>query len=223
MGTGRKLLWVALAAVLLAGSAYGQFSGGGNTTNNGALPNANGQLPSMVGGVATSTIWVPTAAQTITTTTETSCFSSTGAGPGQTIPANGPYIGNRYRLRCNGIYTTGLANVATIAVKMKWGSTVITTGTTAALNSSLTNMPFYIDETCTLRTVGASGTVVCTGDIKIATAVLNIGLLSTAIYTTGTATIDTTQSSKVDITLTVSSLVGSPSISTIDGAVEILY
>lgn len=180
-------------------------------------------LVSMASGRAPSTIYVPTAAQTINTTGDTSCFSATGVGPGLTITGGVPYAGNRFRLRCNGIYTTPLANAAAVTMKVKWGATVVASNTTVALTSSLTNMPFYIEETCTIQSSGASGTMVCSGHIDFAVAALNIALLSTSVFTASASTINTTATSKLDITMALSGVVGSPALTVTDGSAEILY
>lgn len=188
----------------------------------GVTPNLQGQLPSMANGIAPSTIFATTASSTINSSSDVSCFG-TGAGAGTTIPANGPYIGNTYRLICRGIYTTPAVNLSTSTVKIKWGATTVASVTTAALTSSATNLPFSIDVICTIRTTGASGSMICGGSFQYAGALTGIATVFNSLSIASVATIDTTVSSKIDATMAINGSLTTQTASGIVGVVEILY
>lgn len=176
----------------------------------------------MANGIAPSTIFATTASSTINSSLDVSCFG-TGAGAGATIPANGPYIGNTYRLICRGIYTTPAVNLSTSTVKIKWGATTVASVTTAALTSSATNLPFSIDVICTIRTTGASGSMICGGSFQYAGALTGIATVFNSLSIASVATIDTTVSSKIDATMAINGSLTTQTASGIVGVVEILY
>jgi hypothetical protein len=184
----------------------------------GITPNANGQVPSMSSGVAPSTIYVPTAAQTIATTSETSLFSSTGSGPGQTVAASVQYAGNRFWFHAGGVITTPVGG-GTVTLKIKYGSTAVLTVSGVALSISLTNQPWVYDAYCTIRTVSgtpSSSTMSCSGDL--------IGATTTpqAFANTSAVNIDTTTSAKIDTTWTWAS-VTTQTLTETDSHVQIMY
>lgn len=186
-------------------------------------PNAQGQLPSMVGGVAPSTILISNAAQSIASTSDVSCFSATITGPGATIPANGPYAGNTYRLICRGVFSTPLTSVGTLTAKIKWGATTVSSVTSATLTASATNLPFYIDVICTIQTSGASGTMSCGGAFNYSAALIGLGPVLNNLTTTSPVTINTTTNSKIDATLAFSSIAGGQTATGTVGTIEVLY
>jgi hypothetical protein len=194
-----------------------------SANSSGVFPNAQGQLPSMVGGVAPSTILVSNAAQTINSGSDTSCFSSTAVGPGATIPANGPYAGNTYRLICRGVYTTPALNTSTVTAKIKWGATTVATVTSAALTVSAANLPFTIDVICTIQTAGSSGTMSCGGSFQYAGALTGLATVFNALTIASAATINTTTSSKIDATLSISGTITTQTMSAVVGTIEVLY
>jgi hypothetical protein len=157
-----------------------------------------GQIPSMGGGRAPSTIWIPTAGVTIATTGETSCFSATGQGPGRTITGGVPYAGNEFFLHCAGTVTTPIGG-GTVTIKVKWGSVAVATLSGAALTVSLTNQPWTIDANCTMQSVSgtaSSSTMVCSGLFSGGPTVpTNFGSVSAA-------TVDTTANQLLDMTWT---------------------
>jgi hypothetical protein len=188
-----------------------------------STPAVNSPMLSMAGGTAPSTIYVPTASQTIASTSDVSCFSSTGQGPGATIAANGAYVGNAYRLHCSGVYTTPIGNTATLTAKIKWAATTIATATTGALPVSATNLPFWFDAFCVIQTIGATGTIVCWGNLTYSTALIGVAALSNILQTTSAITIDTTASSKIDATAAWSTTAGGQTATAIEGNIEILF
>lgn len=205
--------WTALAAA--------QSIGG----SSGISANSQGQLPSMIQGVAPSTILISNAAQTINSGSDTSCFSATSVGaPGlNTIPANGPYAGNTYRLLCRGVYTTPALNTSTTTVKIKWGATTVSTVTSAALTVSAVNLPFTIDVLCTIQSPGASGTMSCAGSFQYAAALTGLATVYNSLTIASAATINTTTSSKVDVTFSISGSITTQTIVGLEGIVEVLY
>lgn len=213
-----KACLAAILAALIGGSAYGQ-----SADSSGIMPNSLGQIPSMANGVAPSTIWSAQARQTIASASDVSCFSATGSGPGLTIPANGPYAGNQYLLTCKGVYSVPNLNVATLTAKIKWGSTTVVSVTAPAIAVLTTNFPFTANASCTVLTSGASGTMECFASLCFSTVLTNIAPLCSFAITSSGVTIDTTVSSKIDMTAAWSSIAGGQTASTIIGNAMILY
>lgn len=187
------------------------------------VPAVNSPMLSMGGGTAPSIIYTTTANQTIALASDVSCFSATGQGPGQTIAGNAAYVGNTYRLQIRGVYSTPLANVATVTGKLKWGSTTIATITTAALPASASNFPFFIDLICVIRSIGGSGSIVCTGGLSYVSALSGLSFLYNDLTTVSPVTIDTTTASVLDITGAWSTVAGGQTASGITGTIEILF
>lgn len=187
-------------------------------------PAVNSPLLSMAGGTAPSTIWAATARQTMATTSDVSCFSATGQGPGLTIPANGAYAGNQYQLTCNGVYSVPALNAATIVLKTKWASTAVaTSGNILPTAAVATNFAFSAVTTCTVITIGASGTMECFGQVCFSSGLLGAALSCGYFLTPSAQTIDTTVNSKIDITAAWSSVAGSQTATTVFGTAMILF
>lgn len=215
-----RLFWLAFLALSFCTAAYGD-----GLQVPGIVPNAQGQVPSMVGGVAPSTILISNAAQTIASTSDVSCFSATALGaPGlNTIPANGPYAGNTYHIWCQGTLTTPAITPGTLTVKIKWGATTVVSVTTASLTASATNLPFTLDEICTIQSSGTNGTMSCGGSFSYAAALTGLAFLNNGMTTTSPVTINTTTSSKLDATLAFSTVAGSQTATGTVGLIEVLY
>lgn len=184
-------------------------------------PNAMGQVPSMVGGVAPSIIAVLNSNVASSTSSDTNCYSGTVVGAGTNIPANGPYIGNTYRLLCSGVYSVGVS-VSSATMKIKFGSATIASATTASLPVSVSNLPFLVDVRCTIRSIGASGGMVCSGIAQFSTAATTA---PPVIMSSGASpvAIDTTVANTFQITSALTSIIGSPSITATGGSIEVLY
>lgn len=193
-----------------------------------ATPNSKGQYPSMGGGTGPSTFYVPTTSgAAINSTSDTSCFSSTGVNT-QTITVSTspqiPYVANSFRMRCGGTITTTLATVGTLTVKVKWGSVTVTSITTPGLAVNISNAAFRIEAECTIRSISATpsaSTIICSGELKLAS-----GLAVTIPQVFASAapvSVDTTTNVKPDLTLSWSSIVGSPTAVGTEGSYEILY
>lgn len=186
-------------------------------TGAGQCP-SGGQIASMGGGRAPSTIWVPTAAVTIGTTSETSVFSATGQGPGQTITGGVPYVGNEFHLHAAGVVTTPIGG-GTVTLKVKWGTVAVATLSSGTLAISLTNQPWTIDASCTIRSISASvssSTMVCSGFFIGATAV------GVAFGSVAAVSVDTTANQVLDISWTWGT-VTTQTVTVNDSVVEIKY
>lgn len=200
--------------------------------NGAALtPPVNSPMLSMAGGTAGSTIWSPTATVSIATGAETSCLSATGQGPGQTITPStnpvAPYVGNSFLLQCTGIYSTPIANVATITPKIKWGSVVVAGGTASSgLQASATNFQFTLTGMCTLITISGSAnssTVMCSGTFTYAQGLTGSSTVTTSFQSNSPVSVDTVSAFKPDITMTWSSVAGGQTATSLMGLVQILF
>jgi hypothetical protein len=174
----------------------------------------------LVGTGVASTLWTSAAAQSMASTSDVSCFSPSGTGPGQTVPANTVSIGNYFHLYCTGYYSTPIANTATVTVKINWGGTNIVSITTAALPASASNFPFTLDVVCTVRTIGATGTIICSGGLYYSAALAGVALLFNSMLST-TVVINTTTSNKIDVTAAWSTVAGSQSAVAVVGSIQL--
>lgn len=192
-------------------------------------PNAQGQIPSMATGVAPSTIWVPIATQSISTATDTSCFSSTGKGPGQTImpAANVPYVGNTFVMLCEGVFTTPAIGTVGAVAKVKWGATTVATATSSGLAASATNnLQWSMQAKCTLITVSAtpsSSTAMCWGTFTYGQGLTGLSPIVTNFQSASPVNVDTTAAFKIDMTLALASALGTENLTALGGSVQIIY
>lgn len=217
-----KIFWIVLCVIFGAVN----LAGGAALT-----PAVNAPMLSMAGGTAGSTIWSPTATVSIATAAETSCLSATGQGPGQTITPStnpvAPYVGNAFSLQCTGIYSTPVANVATITPKIKWGSVVVAGGTASSgLQASATNFQWTLNGTCTLITISGSAnssTVMCSGTFTYAQGLTGSSVVVTSFQSNSPVSVDTVSAFKPDLTLTWSSVAGGQTATGLMGLVQILF
>jgi hypothetical protein len=109
-------------------------------------------------------------------------------------------VGKKFRFNAKGtIQTTGSVN---LTVKMKLGSTILANTGSLALTSSISASTYFeIDSTFTIRTTGATGTVIGSGKITSDTNLVN-GVTSkfVNIATQNELTIDTTSDKIFDVT-----------------------
>lgn len=193
------------------------------------VPAVNSTMLNMAGGTPPSTIWVPTATQAIGTG-DTSCFSATGQGPGQTITPTtspvAPYVGNAFQLSCSGVFTTGLTT-ATITTKIKWGSTTVASATSANLTISLTNAQWTAQATCVVIAISATpsaSTVMCSGNFTYAAVTSGSNpVVTTNFQSTSPVSVDTTAAFKPDLTLSLSSTSSGQSATSLMGADQIVF
>lgn len=113
--------------------------------------------------------------------------------------------GKKYRFNAKGLITTSAASAGNIIARMKLGSVVVASSSTS-LQTSISSKYFEIDCTFTIRSQGASGTVVGSG--KMLTDNQYLALSNTpiiSITSLGSRTIDTTVDTTFDFTLQNSS------------------
>lgn len=143
-------------------------------------------------------LYAATTDSTLTNTITETSIIPTGIGT-LTAPANFLVVGKVLRARIAGIYTTPGLGTPAITVKIKLGSTVIGSVTTSSLAVGITGARFYGDSYITVRSIGASGSVVIdsgvtyntTGNVIVSDA-LNNGAAAVTIDTTGSLTMDVT-------------------------------
>jgi hypothetical protein len=116
-----------------------------------------------------------------------------GAATNAAIPTPAD-IGTIFRLRAGGIMTTPASGATTIIVTPRWGTT--TGGTSlgasaasATVGVSQTNVPWELDGTMVIRTLGATGTAIATVVLTVATGVLASNVVAGS---NGSVTINTT-------------------------------
>lgn len=140
--------------------------------------------------------FVQTANANLNTSVTETTLIGTGIGTA-TLPANFLTIGKTIRVKMMGFYGTKASPVGALTVRLKYGSTTLLT-LSPTLVVSLTNQPFFLDFDITCRTTGATGTVFAQGIGDFYSAAATSGPITGV--TTATTTIDTTASSKIDIT-----------------------
>ncbi len=194
-------------------------------------PNALGQVPSMGGGVAPSTIWVtsPSSTQAINSTTDTSCFSSTGKGPGQTITpvTNIPYQGNLFVMECEGIYSSPVVNTIGIIPKIKWNSTTIAGGVSSSgVQASASNFQWKLNAKCVVIAASLTpnaSTVSCWGTFSYAQSVTGSAPVVTSFQSLTPVAVDTTAPFKIDMTMAWSGTPTTQSATSLAGNIVIYF
>lgn len=145
----------------------------------------------------TKVIFAATAAATVASSTSETTIAGSGIGS-LTLPANFITVGKTFKLRAWGVYGTKAAPVGTFTLRFKYGSTTLIS-LAPTLTASLTNQMWEIEAEFTCRTTGATGTVFPQAELNLFTSTTAGGLIVAG--PTATTTIDTTASSKVDITV----------------------
>lgn len=201
----------------------------------GVTPSVNSPLLSMANGTAPSTIWASAAGASITTTADTSCFSATGSGPGQTItptttPVVAPYQYNNFTLTCEGTYASPAIGTVGIVSKVKWGSVTVATATSPGLAASSTNtLQWTAWAKCTLQTANNgsanSSTVSCCGAFTYAqgAGATSLAVITTPFFSASPVTVDTSAAFKIDLTLALASTLGTENLTGIGGLVKIEF
>lgn len=153
-----------------------------------------------------------------TSTTETTLIG-TGTGTA-TLAANFLTVAKTIKVRMWGFYGTKASPVGALTIRFKYGSTTLVT-LSPTLTVSLTNQPFNLEFELTCRTTGATGTVFAQGEGRFYSAAGTVGNISGV--TTATTTIDTTASSKIDITAQWATSNASNTITSTNYSMEVLY
>jgi hypothetical protein len=175
------------------------------------IPTSSGN-PIRVSG----TMFTQTAnAQVQNTVTETSLIG-TGIGS-NTIKANSSGIGTTYRLSMWGYISNTGSPFAQIKIKI--GSVVIFDTTSSGMFAITGNQNFKVSALFTVRSLGASGTVIGQGEFEYATsASTQYQILFQT--NTATSTIDTTTDQTIDVTFTWNTANASNSINSTNYLLE---
>jgi hypothetical protein len=150
-----------------------------------------------------------TAAATIANSTTETSLIGTVSGPGKTLSANRLVVGENFKGRFRGRYST--TGTPTLQIKVKMGSVVLLDTGAVTLGSAVSNKEFELEFDATCRTAGASGTVFAQGKAIFDTTIV-------PIVNTAAATIDTTASQAIDVTATWGT---ANSANTITGAIGV--
>lgn len=144
-------------------------------------------------------LYVSTAnGQVTNTTTETTLV---GFGIGSlTFPANSLFVGRTIRLQLYGLLSTA-AVPGTLRIQVKLGSTTILDTAAQTVASTLSDFVWKIDAMITVRTTGATGTVMGQSAFEFQASSL-AALLAWAMTNTAAVTVDTTVSNALDVTAT---------------------
>lgn len=216
----KKFFAAALVLLLAASAGFGAA----------LTPAVNAPLLSMAGGTAGSSIWSPTAAVTSTSTSDTSCFSATGQGPGQTITPTtspvAPYVGNSFLMQCAGVLSAPGVSVVGLVTKVKWGSVTVATVTTSAPTASSVNLQWTLYSWCTINTISATpsaSTVTCLGAFTYSAAATGSPIVTSSFQSTSPVSVDTTAAFKLDLTLAWASTVTTQTWTSLMGLLQILF
>jgi hypothetical protein len=166
-------------------------------------------------------LFTQTADKAVTNTVTETTILGTGVGT-LTLPANFFVAGKTIRIKISGVYSTVVVTGDTVTVKVKCGSTVIASKTTSSLLTGATNLFWAGEIDITCRTTGATGTVQPSGSVWY--QVTTVGGIAEDELNNGaaTATIDTTTSNALDVTVTHGAADASNSIKSLVATVEVL-
>lgn len=171
------------------------------STNSNGLKITGCQTLTGIEQIIAGNMYTATSAQTVNTSTETSLFATAKTGT-TTVPANWSTVGRTFVLAGKGVYSTPAGNVETVTGKLKYGATQVATITTAAFPASATDQPFRFNVTCTVYTVGTTGTLSCDGELEYQTVLSGTNIwVTNALGTASTpATVDFTTKSDWNVT-----------------------
>jgi len=136
-------------------------------------------------------IFTGTADATIANSVSETSITPTGIGT-LTLPANFLVVGKTVQVKLNGNYTTDAVTSPTIQLKLKLGSTTVATFSANTIPTKTSTGIFTAEFTITCRTTGASGTVMCFGEMELN----DTELTKDATWktpATATVTLDTTE------------------------------
>lgn len=144
----------------------------------------------------TKIMFAATAAATVANTTTETTLAGTGVGT-LTMAANFLTVAKTFKVRAWGVYGSKASPVGALTFRLKYGTTTLVT-LAPTITASLTNRTWEAEFNVTCRTTGATGTVFAHGEIQVFTSTTASGFIVNE--PTATVTIDTTASSKLDIT-----------------------
>lgn len=125
-----------------------------------------------------------------------------------TVPANHSVGGKTFRLKARGVITTG-ATAGTITFFLRWAGTTIASTGAVAPTISQTNMYWEMEADIVIRTIGATGTAMVQGVMRINNAAtpaagVNWPIRGNSVDPPAAVTIDTTASALLDFQSTTS-------------------
>lgn len=167
----------------------------------------------------TKIMFAATAAGTVGNTTTETTLAGSGVGT-LTMAANFLTVGKTFKVRAWGVYSSKAAPVGALTFRLKYGTTTLVT-LAPTITASLTNQMWEAEFNLTCRTTGATGTVFAHGEIQVFTSTTASGFIVSA--PTATVTIDTTASSKLDITAQWATANASNTITSNIFTAEVLY
>lgn len=150
----------------------------------------------------------PTTAGTALNTSTT--LTDISQAPQFTLPANFLQAGSALRFTAFGVFST--TSTPTLLLGVYYGGvagTALAATTAITTGSGVTNVPWRLELTTTVRTVGSSGTAMSQGFVDLGTSVSAVSHVPLPQAALATATIDTTAAK----TLTVGAQWGTSSAS----------
>jgi hypothetical protein len=169
--------------------------GSGLTLSAGSLSASGG------GGGNTVTLFSSVADATVgNTTTETTLVNTTGATGSMSISANTLAAGDVLHIRGTGY--SGNNGGSWLNVRIKFGSTTICSIVSTSIQTTATTQLFTIDAMVTVRTIGASGTMVGGGNNMrfSGTKAADLYAITAATVSSPSVTVDTTATTTLDVT-----------------------
>jgi len=151
------------------------------------------------------------------TVTETSIIGTLRTGDTAQIAANYLAVGDVIRVRLTGIASN--TATPTLNIILKIGSTEIVSSGAITTASGLSNNVITVEATLTVRSIGASGTVIGMGSLMIDDT--HYPLFNSSDITT-VVTIDTTAAQTVDVTATWGTASASNTITGQTATIEVL-
>lgn len=210
-GANNKFLQV------LAGSVAVSTSFWPTSMNTGWIPMAssnNTVVQTQFGGVASITSTVD---QTATAETTHVNF---------TVNANTAVAGTTYRITAWGNIDNGTTAI-TFTPRVRWGGTggtqLIATPTIVGTTTALTNKDWKAVADINIRTIGATGTALCSLALSNHTAQTSGAYSADQASSGATAvTIDTTVNKSLELTWSLSATTGTPHVRTYGGVIEVV-
>lgn len=166
-------------------------------------------------------IFTQTAGKTVANTITETSIVGTGSGYGLTLPSNFWVVGKTIRITMCGVYSTVVVTGDTVTVKIKYGSTVLSSKATTALVTGGTNLAWEAEVLVTCRSTGSTGTVQVGGGItyQIASAAAVYDEINNGV---ATSTLNTTTSNLLDVTVTHSAADASNTVTSLVATFEVL-
>lgn len=129
-----------------------------------------------------------------------SSLTDVSPAPQLVLPANFLYVGQALRLTAFGVFsTTGTPTLLTGFYYGGVAGVALAASGAVATASSVTNVPWRMEATCTVRSTGSTGTIMVNGVQYIGTTVSAWGNTPLPITALATVTIDTTSAKAITV------------------------